>query len=225
VTELAPAPPPERDSLLRIGSLITLAALGVGAILGVVAVVDADTRPEGFGIGLGIAFLIFFSGATVACALACLARGRMELVALGAIVAACLTIDLLVLAIVLDIENEAYGKVVGIAFVWSFFALVVLGLALAVPRGESLARIPYLAALAFAAVGTLIPTRLVAMSGDGEEALPTTVEEGDSGIEGTAFGVAPIGDDALLQVLGAVLVLLAASWFGALAASRLEVRR
>jgi hypothetical protein len=31
----------------------------------------------------------------------------------------------------------------------------------------------------------------------------------------------PIGNDALLQVLGAMLVLLAAFWFGALAASRL----
>ena len=35
-------------------------------------------------------------------------------------------------------------------------------------------------------------------------------------------GVLPVGDDGLLQALGALLVLLAAFWFGALAAGRLE---
>ena len=151
------------------------------------------------------------AGGTLACALACLARGRSEILALTAVVAACATVDLATLAIWLDIDNEAYGKALATAFVWSFFALVVLGLALAVPKGEGVAFILYTAAFASAVAGALIATWLVLTSGD------------EDGLRVADLPV-PVGDDALLQLLGALLVLLAAFWFGALAASRLEAQ-
>lgn len=197
-------------SLLEIGALIVLAALAFAAVVGVIAVIDADSRPEGFGVGLGIAVLIFITGATLACAVACLVRERMQPVALGAIVAACVSIDLIVLGIWLDIESEAYIKTAGIAFVWSFFGLVVLTLALAVVGPERIALALYSGAVSAAVVGGLISTWLVLRAGGDD------VTGG-----GTPLGPLPVGDDALLQVLGAILVVLAAFWFGALAASRL----
>jgi hypothetical protein len=228
VTETAVELPTQPGrSLLEVGSLFSIGALAIGAVLGVIAVLDADSTPAGFGIGLGIAALIFFSGATIACALACLARGRMQSVALVSLVAACVTIDLLVLAIVLDIENEAYGKLVGTAFVLSFFGLIVLGLALAVSVTEGLERIPYVGALATAAAGALISIWLVVTAGGEEESAETVFpsEEPSGGITSVGVGFGPDMDDALLEALGADLVLLAAFWFAALAAGRLVLRR
>jgi hypothetical protein len=224
VSETPPVPPPgssawgdaprtDRWSLLEIGGLITLLALAVAAIVGVIAVVDTDSRPAGFGVGIGIAILIFFAGATIACALACLVRQRMERVALGALVAACLSIDLIVLAIWLDIDNEAYVKTAGVVTVWGFFALVVLSLALAVANPRRLALALYTGAVTAAVLSGLVSTWLI-----------VTAEDEEAGFAGEGSSVAdalPIGNDALLQVLGAMLVLLAAFWFGALAASRL----
>lgn len=221
VSETAPVPPPlgeasgaNRWSLLEIGGLITLAALAFAAIVGVIAVVDTDSSPAGFGVGIGIAILIFFSGATIACALACLVRERMERVALGALVAACLTVDLVVLAIWLEIDNEAYAKTAGVVAAWSFFALVLLGLALAVPILQRLALALYAGAVTATVVSALLSTWLIVTSEDDEVV-------GVSGEGGSFVDVLPIGNDALLQVLGVMLVLLAAFWFGTLAASRL----
>lgn len=197
-------------SLLEIGVFVVLAALAFAAVVGVIAVIDAGSRSEGFGVGLGIAILIFFTGATIACAMACLLRQRLQRVALGAIVAACISIDLVVLAIWLDIDAEAYVKTAGVAFVWSFFALVVLTLSLAVVDPERLALALYSGAISAAVAGGLLSTWLVLDAGGGD------ISSG-----GTPFGPLPVGDDALLQVLGAMLVLLAAFWFGTLAASRL----
>ncbi len=205
----APTPAAQPRSLLEIGGLVTLGALAFAAVVGVIAVLDADSRPEGFLVGFGIAVLVFLAGAAIASALACLVRQRMEYVALGVLVAACLAIDLIVLAIWLDIDSDAYGKAAGVAFTWSFFGLVVLGLVLAVASPERLARALYVGAITAAALGALISTYLVVTAGEGDI---------DSA---TAFGVTPVGDDALLQALGVMFVLLAALWFGALAASRL----
>jgi hypothetical protein len=225
VSETPPVPPPpplgdapsaDRWSLLEIGGLITLAALAFAAIVGVIAVVDNDSRPAGFGVGIGIAILIFFAGATIACALACLVRRRMELVALGALVAACLAVDLIVLAVWLDIDNEAYAKTAGVVAVWSFFALIVLGLAVAVTAPQRLALALHTGAVTAAAVSALLSTWLIVTA---ENENDETV--GVSGAGGAFADALPIGNDALLQVLGAMLVLLAAFWFGALAASRL----
>jgi hypothetical protein len=196
-------------SLLELGGLVTLACMAIAAVVGVIAVLDAGSRSEGFGVGFGIAALVFLVGATVACALACLARRRMEIVSVAVLTAACLALDLLVLAIWLDIDNDAYAKLVGVGFVWTFFGLLALGLTLAVGRPERLALALYTGALASAVAGGLIGTVLVLRAG------------GDVSAGVAEFGAVPIDDDALLQLLGAMLVLLAAFWFGALAASRL----
>ena len=116
---------------LEIGVTFALAALGVAALVGLVAVFDAENVTAGFGRGFGIAFAILLAGGTIAAGVACLARRRADTVALAAIAAAGL------------------------------------------------------------AVGTPVP------------------------FTGAA-------DDELLRLLGASLVLLAALWFGTLAASRLE---
>jgi hypothetical protein len=219
VSETPTAPTPADDapastrSLLEIGALVTLAALAFAAVVGVIAVIDTDSSPAGFGVGIGIAILIFFSGATIACALACLVRRRLEVVALGALVAACLSIDLIVLAIWLEIDNEAYGKTAGVAAVWSFFALVVLALTLAIRTPQRLALALYAGAVTAAVVSGLVSTWLIVTAED---------DEAVAAADGTPFAdLLPIGNDALLQVLGVMLVLLAAFWFGALAASRL----
>jgi hypothetical protein len=213
VSETPTAPPPPaaaERSLLQIGSMITLAAVAFAALVGVIAVVDTDSSPAGFGVGFGIALLIFLAGATLACGLACLVRRRLEVVALAAIVASCLALDLIVLAIWLEIDNEAYGKTAAVAFVWSLFALIVLGLALAVERPERLALSLYFSVVGLAVLGGLISTWLILTAANTE-------------IAATAPPVQalPTGDDGLLRVLGVIFVLLAALWFGALAASRL----
>lgn len=203
-------PVADTRSLLEIGALLTLGALAFAAVVGVIAVLDAGSRAAGFGVGLGIAVLIFIAGATIACALACLARGRMELVAIVGLAAACISIDLLILAVWLEIENEAYAKVTGVGFVWSFFALVILGLALAVAAARDLAFVLYACAVAATGAAALVSTWLVVTAGT--EDVPVTT---------SPAGLLP-GDDGLLQALGAIFVLLAAFWFGALAAGRLE---
>lgn len=201
-------------SPLELGALTTMLAFGIAAVAGVIAVLDADQVLSGFGTGFGVAFLLFLAGGTIACALACLKRAQIELVALGSIVATGIAIDLLVLAIWLDIDNEAYGKVAFIAFVWSLFALVILGLTLAVGVPAALGRWVYLAAVATAVAAGLISTWLIATAG------------GDTSISGDSVsaGTGVVGDDGLLRALGVAFVLLAALWFAALAASRLERR-
>ena len=200
-------------SRLEIGALIMLSTLGFAAVAGLIAVIDADSAAVAFGRGFGIAFFVFLTGATLAVALACLTRKKAEIVALVSIAAAGLAMDLLVLAIWLDIDNEAYAKVAGVAFVWSFFALIALGLALAVETPGRLARPFYLGAAVVTAIAGLISAWLV-VSADDEDVVSSV---GPESIPGLA-----LGDDGLLRVLGAALVPLAALWFATLAASRLE---
>jgi hypothetical protein len=208
-TPSEPTQPTQPRSLLEIAGLVTLGALLFAAVVGVIAVLDAGSEPQGFLVGFGVAAFVFLAGASIACALACLVRRRLEYVALAVLVAACLAIDLIVLGIWLDIDSEAYGKAAGVALVCTLFGLVALSLVLAVPSPAKLANGLYLCALGVAGVGARISTYLVLSAGEGDI--------GDS----TTFGLAPSTDDALLQGLGVVLVLLAALWFGALAASRL----
>lgn len=190
--------------------MVTLASVGLAAVVGVIAVVDTGSSPAGFGVGLGIALLIFLAGATLACGLACLVRRRAEVVALAAIVAASLALNMIVLAIWREIESEAYGKLAGVAFVWSLFALVVLGLTLAIAQPAGIALVLYWAVAGCAVVGGLISTWLIA-----------TASSDDVVATAAPIEALPVTDDSLLRVLGAILVLLAATWFGALAASRL----
>lgn len=202
-------------SPLELGVLVTFATLAVAAVVGFIAVIDADNVAAGFGVGIGIAFVIFLAGATIACALACLKRGRAEIVSLTSIVVSGLAIDMLVLAAWLEIDDETYAKTAGIAFVWSFFSLVILGLTLAVGIVQKLAWSLYLGAMLVTGLAGLISTWLVA-TGGGNGA---SGDFSDSGPFGVPF--AAIGDDDLLRALGAALVLLAALWFAALAASKL----
>lgn len=201
--------PAEDLSPLRIGVLMTLVALGFAAVVGVIAVIDAGNVASAIGVGLGTAATIFLAGATIVCALACLVRGRVEILALAAVAAAGLAVDLFVLAIWLEIDDDTYGKIVSIAFVWTFFGLIGLGLALAVQARETLGRVLYIGALAATVVAGLILTWLIATTGG--SITPTS-----------AFGIESITDESLLRPLAVSLVLLAALWFGALAASRLE---
>src|SRR5262249_35666946 len=157
--------------------------------------------------------LIFETGATAACALACLVRGRLEALSLGALVAAGLAVDLFALAIWLEIDSEAYGKITGVAFLWSLFGLIILGLSLAVHPRDALARWLYLGAVGASLLAGVFATVLVV----------------DAGGNGTVFSsstgpvpIAPFGTESVLRPLGAALVLLAALWFGALAASRVD---
>jgi hypothetical protein len=194
-------------SPLRLSVLVTLVSLGFAAVVGLIAVFDAGSAPGGIGRGLGSALTIFAAGATVSVALACLKRGRLEWASFAAVVAAGVAIDLSVLALWQQIENEAYGKVAGVAFVWTFFALIALGLTLAVGRPSHAAYSLYLGALAAAVLAGVVATWLVATAGN--------VFNGPSEI---------IGNDDLLRVLGAALVMLAALWFGALSLSRVDGR-
>ncbi|HLB04181.1 MAG TPA: hypothetical protein VJK66_04120 [Gaiellaceae bacterium] len=206
-------------SPLEMGALVALVTLALAGVLGLIAVLDADSVPGAFGAGFGIAFAVFLSGATIVCALACLARRRAELVALTSIVVAGVALDLLVLAIWRDVENEGYAKVVGIGLSWSFFALIALGLTLAVDAGEKLSRLLYLGALISAGGAGLITTYLIATAG-GDEVSPDEFSEGGD-VYFSPIGIY-IGDDELLRALGVAFVLLAAFWFGAIAAHRLE---
>jgi hypothetical protein len=206
-----PAPEPQTFTRLDIGMLIVLVAMAIAGVVGLIAVLDADNDYSALGIGFGIAWTIFLSGGTIACALACLARGRLVALSLGTLVAAGLAVDLLVLAIWLDIEDETYGKLVGIAFVGALFGLIVLGLTLACQPRDALARYLYLGAVGASLLGAATAWILILTTG-GDDFAPE------------AFGQ-PVGFDFgndLVRPLAAILVVLAALWFAALAASRVE---
>lgn len=132
---------------------------------------------------------------------------------LGALAAAGLAVDLAVLAIWLDIGSEAYGKLVGIAFVGSLFGLVILGLSLACQPRDALARYLYFGAVGASLLGAAIAWLLI-----------VTTDDDDFVSSGELFDVVPVDftNDNLIRPLAAVTVVLAALWFAALAASRVE---
>jgi hypothetical protein len=206
------APADERTPL-ELGVVLALVFFGLAGLLGLIAVFDAESVVAAFGVGFGVATLIFLAGATAACALACLRRGRLEVIALSGIVMSGLALDLLVLAILLDIDDDGYARITGVAFVWGLAALIVLGLALAVGTASDLARLLYLGTGGVTIVAGAIATWLVLTTGSGD-VTPTA-------------GPIPVGpndsfDEGLLRVLGACAVVGAALWFATLAASRLE---
>jgi hypothetical protein len=202
-------------SPLATGSLVALVALGLAAILGVIAVLDEDAEAGAFGTGFGIALVVFLSGATIVLGLACLARGRAEIVSLASVAVAGVALDLLVLAIWREIDNETYAKIAGIAAAWTFYALISLGLTLAVDARGHFSRPLYLGSVLSTVVAGLVSTYLIATAGDEAE------EEITEGGDATVYGFYP-GNDELLRLLGVALVLVAAFWFGAIAAQRLE---
>jgi hypothetical protein len=200
-------------SPLRLGVVISLTTLGFAGVAGLIAVLDADQEVSAVGIGLGIALAVFLVGGTIACGLACLIRRRVELAALAGIVAAGVAIDLLVVAIWKEIGNETYGKIVGVSFAWTLYALVILGLTLAVARieirrlGRS-TQVLYGCSVGATVFAGLVTTWLIATSGDVSATGPVET--------------AGVTDDGLLRALGAALVLVATLWFAALAASRID---
>ena len=208
-TETQPEPP--SFSRLDIGMLIVLVSMAIAGVVGLIAVLDADNDFAALGLGFGVAWVIFLSGGTVAAALACLARGRLEALSLGVLVATGLAVDLFVLAIWLDIDDEWYGKLVGLAFVGALFGLIVLGLTLACRPRDALARYLYLGAVGASLLGVVIAWLLILTSGEDDFA-PSVFGE-------------PVGFDfgnEFLRPLAAILVVVAALWFSALAASRVE---
>ena len=206
-----PAPEPQTFTRLDIGMLIVLVAIAIAGVLGLIAVADADNDYSAFATGFGVAWTIFFSGGTIACALACLARRRLEALSLGALVAAGLAVDLVVLAIAVDIGDQTYGKLVGIAFVGALFGLVVLGLSLACQPRDTLARYLYFGAMGASLLGAAVAWLLILTSG-GNDFAPSVFGEP------VAFD---FGND-FIRPLGAILVVLATLWLAALAASRVE---
>jgi hypothetical protein len=173
-------------------------------------VLDADSDIAAVGVGFGVALLIFQAGAAIACALACLARGRAEVISLIVLIAAAVAVDLLVLAIWLEIDSEWYVKLVAVAFVCALFGLVALGLALAAQPRDALSRWLYLGAITASLLTGAIATLLILTTGEGDVVASAPVP----------FEV--LGNEGLLRPLAAMLVVLAALWFAALAASRVE---
>jgi hypothetical protein len=198
-------------SRLDIGVLITLTTLAIAGVVGLITVFDASNRYSAIANGLGILLLVFLGGATIACGLACLARHRLEVVSLVGLAAVGLFVDLTALAVWLDIESEAYGKLTGVAGVWTLFALLILGLTLAVQPRDPLGRWLYLGAVAASVLGGVLASVLILDAGGDEFGAPTTV-----------FNLGSFGNQSVLRPLAAVLVVNATLWFAALAASRVE---
>jgi hypothetical protein len=203
-----PRPPLSR---LDLGILLTLVFVGIAGVLGLIAVFDAGSRVTAVGKGLGTTIVTFQTGATIAVALACLARRRAEALALGGLIAAGVALDLAVLDIWLGVDSETYSKIVAIAYAWSFFALVALGLTLAVQPLDALGRRLDLAAVGASILAGLIATVLVGSTG-GEDVVPSA----------SPIPVSTFGNDDLLRPFAAVLVIIASLWFATLAATRVE---
>ena len=203
-------PQSQTFSRLDVGMLVVLVSMAIAGVVGLIAVLAADNDVAALGVGFGVAYAIFVAGGTIACALACLARGRLEALSLGALVASGLAVDLLAIAIWLEIDSTAYAKLIGIAFVISVFGLIVLGLTLACQPRDSLARYLYFGAVGASVLGAAIAIYLV-------------LDTGTDDFVPTAGPVpAPFGNGDLLRMLAATFVVLAALWFAALAASRVE---
>jgi hypothetical protein len=214
VSEIEPQQPQPQSatfSRLDIGMLIVLVSMAIAGVVGLIAVLDADNDYAALGIGFGVVWIILFAGGTIACALACLARGRLEALSLGALVAAGFAVDLLVLAIWLDIDDEWYGKLVGLAFVGALFGLVVLGLTLACQPLDTLARYLYFGAVGASLLGAVVAWLLILTTG-GDDLAPSVFGNRVAFDLGNEF----------VRPLAAIIVVLAALWFAALAASRVE---
>ncbi len=193
-------------SPLRLGVLISFVSLAFAGVVGLIAVTAADGTGSSVSDGAGIAVFVFLGGATTACALACLVRGRVRPLALIGLGASGLAIDLGALGVWQSINSEAYGKVAGVSASWALFALIALGLTLAVGETDGLAKLLYLACLVATTAGGLIAAWLIITAGN------SITDPGSV-----------LGDDNVpLRLLGVSLVLLAVTWFAALAASKVE---
>ncbi len=207
--ELSEPPPTSTRptiSPLRLGVLISLATLAFAGVVGVIAVLASDGLGAGVTDGAGIALFVFLGGTTTACALACLVRGRMRPLALIGLCASGLAVDMGTLEIWQSISSEAYGKSAAVSTAWALFALIALGLTLAVGETTGPARLLYLASVVATGAGAIIAAWLILTAGN-SITNPGSV----------------LGDDTLpLRLLGVSLVVLAVTWFAALAATRID---
>jgi len=194
----------------RLGGLLALVSFAVAGLLGLAAVVLADDAVTALGKGVGSAALVFTGGGTIVVALACLARDRLALLALAGVVAAGATVDLTAFALWEEPESESYGKLVLVLGTWAFLLLLVLGLALAVADPVGIAELLVYAVAAAAVLAGLVATYLITTGGGGS----------DSAFENPLDALGA-DDEGLLRLLGVSFVVLAAAWFGAVAAHRL----
>ena len=172
----------------------------------------------GTGFGIGVAVMIFIAGGTIACGARMPRRGdEPRLLALASDRGAGLAIDLLRRSpIWLEIDDETYGKIAAIAFVWT---LLRLARARAHARGAAASRAARASALRrrHDRVSRRRTHRLVAH------------RNGGGGPVGLASPVGLVRRHhrrrACCACSRASLVLLAALWFAALAASRLVANR
>ena len=199
--------------LLRLGAGATAVALTVAALAAIVTALTKDDASSSVGLSAALVFATFFTGAAFVVALACLARGAIEALALVTLAAAALALDLTAIGVWLETDSEGYGKLVGSALIWSFVLFLVCALALACDRRRLLVRVCFSVTTGVHIVVALILTELVFR---GEGAAITNplgrVLDGD-----------PSG--AELRMLAIALVLAATLWLGTLAAGRLEQAR
>jgi hypothetical protein len=208
----AEAQPRPTFTRLDVGMLIVLVSMAIAGVAGLIAVLDANNELSAVAVGFGVAWIIFLSGGTIACALACLARRRLEALSLGALVATGLAVDLTVLGIWFEIDSQSYGKLVGVAFIGALFGLIVLGLALSCRPRDSLARWLYLGAVAVSLLGATLAALLVVTTGS-SDAAPELF---------TAPIPVDFENDGLLRPLAMTFVVLAPLWIAAVAASRVD---
>jgi hypothetical protein len=104
----------------------------------------------------------------------------------------------------------AYVKLRGVAGAWTLFALHIRGLTLAAQPRDPLGQWLYLGAVAASALAGILASVLILDAGD------------DFGAPTTVFNIGSFGNESVLRPLAAVLVVNAALWFGALAATRVE---
>lgn len=204
----APASAPPASSPLRVGALLALAGLAFYLVVAVIAVLEEDDAGAAVGGGAVLAVVAFALGATVAVGLACLRRERLRLIGLVAVGAAVVALDLIGLAVWLDIGAEWYGKLLLVLVIWAFFLFLVLSLDMATGEAQNLTRALVLVSSGAFLVAAVVLTRIALTTGDSVLGLD-------------AEGALDVGD-AELRLLGVALVVGAASWFAGLAASRFE---
>ncbi len=191
----------------RLGGVLALVSFGIAGLLGLAAVVLADDAVTALWKSVGFAYLVFSGGVTIVVALACLSRDRLALLALAGVAVAGATIDLAAFALWEEPESEAYWKLVLVLGTWAFLLLLVLGLALAVADPVGVAELLVYAVAAAAVLAGLVATYVITTGGGGSLDSPLDALGAD--------------EEGLLRLLGVSFVVLAAAWFGAVAAHRL----
>ena len=193
---------------LRAACLLTLAGVTVAALCALAAVLGESSGGSAAGEGFGLGVTILLASGTVACALACLGRKRLELFAILGIVAAVGAVDLVAVGVWRNVDSVDYGKVLAAFAVWALASLLLLSLVLAAPLSGPMTRLLRFASNGAIVVAALVAIRLVFSAG-----------------EGSFGGIAPFGFSAgrtELRLLGVAIVIGTAAWLATVTASRFE---